>query len=604
MIQELVELSAHLRKGTRSHDALDSVPVSIDCVIDKKGNFKHFSPLPDKVLTTSERIAAKKGKARLLVDKPEEVLAFVDETEKDKKRLGNQRKQAASKHQLFLAKLHEYESIRELAPVFAFYGKNHAGGIDEACRKFTAQIDEKKRSGNIAFLCSGESHRLHEQESIYDAIIAKYAKLQKEKSNPRFERCSICGSPEFPIVDDPHGMIKRVPDGQPSGCALISYNDTAYESYGFAGNENSSICSRCAKSYVDALNWLMSSGSNSINEKGKEVFSYDHRKKISDDTAVVFWLKKAINTADLAYLDKPDEGAIHSMIDSVRAGRVGPVRAVPSDTFYAITVSGSAARIAVRDWIETSVENLRRDLAEWFGDIAIGRYDRDAREVTVSYPRFWELVAAVKSRSGNDVQHGRIGAALWRCAVVGASPPLWILSATLNRIRMEQGTTGDEKAFSTWAARISLLKLCLNRNSYRKGEAYMSGLDESNGNVAYVCGRLFAVLESAQYHASGGNLNSGIRERFFSFASTMPSAAFGRLMKLTQHHLSKLRGEKPGLAVNLDKQIQELMSRIEGTSFPAVFSLEEQASFAIGYYHQRQSDFTRKSNPVEGGSNE
>lgn len=127
----------------------------------------------------------------------------------------------------------------------------------------------------------------------------------------------------------------------------------------------------------------------------------------------------------------------------------------------------------------------------------------------------------------------------------------------------------------------------------------MTTLDESNKNAAYICGRLFAVLESTQYHALGGNLNAGIRERFFSFASTMPSSAFGRLMKLNQHHLAKVRGEKPGLAVNLDKQIQELMSRIEGTSFPIVFSLEEQASFAIGYYHQRQDDFAAKSNQKE-----
>ena len=121
----------------------------------------------------------------------------------------------------------------------------------------------------------------------------------------------------------------------------------------------------------------------------------------------------------------------------------------------------------------------------------------------------------------------------------------------------------------------------------------------SNQNVAYTCGCIFAVLESVQYHAFGGNLNAGIRERFFSFASTSPASAFGRLMKLTQHHLSKIRGEKPGLAVNLDKKLQELIGKVEGFRFPAVFSLEDQASFAIGYYHQRQKDFDTKSNDKE-----
>ena len=70
-------------------------------------------------------------------------------------------------------------------------------------------------------------------------------------------------------------------------------------------------------------------------------------------------------------------------------------------------------------------------------------------------------------------------------------------------------------------------------------------------------------------------------------------------MKLSQHHLSKIRGEKPGLAVNLDKKIQELMCYIKGTRLPVTFSLEDQVSFAIGYYHQREHDFSGKSNNKE-----
>jgi CRISPR-associated protein Csd1 len=595
MIQELVELSKRLPRGHQSYDALDTVPVSVDCVIDKKGNFRQFNSLPEKVPTIAERIAAKKGKARLLVDKPEEVLNWGERAEK--------------KHQLFLQKLTTYMCLPELAAVSMFYGKNRKNGLEEARKQFPWQVEEKLRTGNIAFLCQGDLHRLHEQKAVYDAIIEAYDSSQKGKSNPRFGQCSICGSSSFPIVDDPHGMIKRVPDGQSSGCALVSYNDTAYESYGLKGNENSSICTRCARSYVDALNWLLSTGSSSVNEKGKEVFAYKHRRKISDDTAVVFWLQNAVEISDLDLLDEPDAATIHTMIDSLFGGRASSVRTVETEKFYAVTLSGSAARIAVRDWIETSVENLRTNLAHWFHDIQIGQYDWDKKAIVGSYPRFWELVRAQKSKSSNDVIHGRFGTALWKCAVLGTAPPLWILSSVLNRMRAEQGIKADEGKRSVWETnlpeRVALLRLSLNRqNSQQGGILYMATLDDLNKNAAYICGRLFAVLESVQFHASGGTLNAGIRERFFSFASTMPSAAFGRLMKLAQHHLSKVRGERPGLAVNLDKQIQELMCRIEGSSFPAVFSLEEQASFAMGYYHQRQNDFAKKTNPIGGSSNE
>lgn len=118
----------------------------------------------------------------------------------------------------------------------------------------------------------------------------------------------------------------------------------------------------------------------------------------------------------------------------------------------------------------------------------------------------------------------------------------------------------------------------------------MEKLDEKNKGTAYVCGRLFAVLESIQWFALG-DTNAGIRERYFSSASTTPGLAFGRLMKLSQHHLSKLKGEKPGLAVNLDKDLQELCASIEGSQFPATFRLEEQGAFALGYYHQKNKKY-------------
>ena len=123
----------------------------------------------------------------------------------------------------------------------------------------------------------------------------------------------------------------------------------------------------------------------------------------------------------------------------------------------------------------------------------------------------------------------------------------------------------------------------------------MPSLDEKNNTPAYTCGRIFAHLERIQYHAIG-DVNAGIRERFFSFASTMPATAFGRLMKLSQHHLSKIKGEKVGLSINLDKELQALLSLIEGAQFPTTLSLEEQGSFAIGYYHQREKQFSKNGN--------
>ena len=108
--------------------------------------------------------------------------------------------------------------------------------------------------------------------------------------------------------------------------------------------------------------------------------------------------------------------------------------------------------------------------------------------------------------------------------------------------------------------------------------------------VAYICGQIFAKLESVQ-HAALGDRNAGIREKYFTYAMTAPSAAFGRLFNLNAKHFTKLKGEKPGLAVNLDKELQALCNDVKIDEFPQTFSLEQQGQFAIGYYHQRQEQF-------------
>ena len=118
-------------------------------------------------------------------------------------------------------------------------------------------------------------------------------------------------------------------------------------------------------------------------------------------------------------------------------------------------------------------------------------------------------------------------------------------------------------------------------------------LDTENTNVAYMAGRIFATLERIQTAALGKELNAPLRDRFYSAASTCPAPTFGRLMKLSQAHMGKLRNENKGLHVFFDKQMGELFARI--TTFPPTFSLEEQGQFAIGYYHQRQASFSDNS---------
>lgn len=56
--------------------------------------------------------------------------------------------------------------------------------------------------------------------------------------------------------------------------------------------------------------------------------------------------------------------------------------------------------------------------------------------------------------------------------------------------------------------------------------------------------------------------------------------------------MSRLRKDKPGLAVNLDKDIGEIFELAEAEKlFTPTLTAQRQALFAIGYYHQRNKFF-------------
>jgi len=574
MIRELSELGKKIRSQNNGqkliHNALKEEPVTIDVVINEDGGFHSYNKF-EKKLTTVEAITAKKGKARLLLDKAEEVLGYGGESSK-------------KKHQLYLDKIDQYKELQELKPVLAFFGQNKMNGVDKALSEFEKAIPEKERKGNIAFRLLNRDKRIHEEPNVFQGIIEGYEKTQKTLLSQTRKKCSICGTDDYPVVDEPHGMI-QVPGGRSGGSALVSYNGdhNPFESYGMIGNENSGICTNCAKTYVEGLKWLLLP-ERWVKKGKKEVPVYAHRKNFGADTAIVFWTRENRQINEVSLLDTPDSQEVSNLIDSIAKGSNRNAQYIETDQFYSCTLSGSAARISVREWIETSLVDFRKNIAKWFQDIAIDYFDFDSKKCQTHYSRFYDLARSCQNeKEDKEITFSRIAGHLWNCALKNNSPPIWILASVLKRTRLDERGVTPERA--------ALIKLILNRNN-KKGGMFMVAekLDPENKDTAYVSGKIFAVLESIQ-KAALGKTNAGIRERFFTAASTNPASAFGRILKNAQNHLTKLKGEKPGLAVVLDKELQALVADIY--QLPTIFSLEEQGQFAIGYYHQKNHQFNK-----------
>ena len=116
-------------------------------------------------------------------------------------------------------------------------------------------------------------------------------------------------------------------------------------------------------------------------------------------------------------------------------------------------------------------------------------------------------------------------------------------------------------------------------------------LDNENTNQAYLCGRLFAVLQKIQENAAGGaKLNRTIKDSYFASAASKPALVFPKVLSLSQNHLKKL---SEGKAVYFNRLVEEIIGNLSG-EFPDTLLLTEQGKFMIGYYQQDQ-DFYKKA---------
>lgn len=624
MIKELSELGKTLRAEKSEsewvHDALKDETISLVLTIKPDGSFVSFQSI-EKKKTMAEAVQRTSGKdARLLIDNCGYVLGVYDyESNAFKKKMVEKgereahkifKKNVADKFKLFLKRLECMEDIDELQPVLKFYKDNKKNGINIVSQEyFLENISKRDRGGNIALVVFGQGKYVHECSSVYNKIIDAYNAKQQELILSIKRKCAICGEEQFPVGDFTHFPIKGVPgDKEPAGGRkLISYNgdNNPFESYELVGNENCMICTNCAKTYVEGLNWLLQEGREIpiVNKNGKEekFFRYTNRKNFGSDTAMVFWTRKNKIVEEIDCLERPNPDDVARLIQSVASGAEKDNRYLEADQFYSCTLSGSAARIAVRDWIETSLFDFRKAIAKWFQDIAIAEYDRDSKEIKIHYARLYDLARSCQRTNEDgkmdkkDVSLARAAACLWNTALKNVPPPLWMLTKVLQRARLDKY---DKKAhwsnYGVTADRAALIKLILNRHNKGGDFVITENIVKGARPVAYVCGQIFAKLESFQF-AALGDRNAGIRERYFTYAMTSPSSAFGQLFKLNSKHYKKLKNEKPGLAVNMDKELQELCKDVEINSFPGTFTLEEQGQFAIGYYHQRQIQFSSKT---------
>ncbi|WP_164926986.1 type I-C CRISPR-associated protein Cas8c/Csd1 [Chlorobaculum tepidum] len=346
--------------------------------------------------------------------------------------------------------------------------------------------------------------------------------------------------------------------------------NSGYDSYGKEQAFNAPISESAVFAYTTALNMLL--GKNSKNKvqvgDATTVFWSEKQDVFEEDFPAFFGYSKDDPDADVR--------AVKALYEGIKSGHAQ----MDSKTrFYVLGLAPNSARISVRFWHTGTIAEFAGNIRQHFDDLEIIRSPKDSGHFSM----FW-LLSAMAHEGKVDNVPPNLSGQIFQSVITGGLYPATMLQQAIRRIRATQEVTRIQ---------ASILKACLNRFSRiynTKAKEITVALDPTNNNPGYRLGRLFAVLEKIQEEASPG-LNATIRDRFYGAASSTPVTVFPQLLKLKNHHLSKL--DNAGRRVNFERMLAGVFEGI-GNEMPSHLSMEDQARFAIGYYHQRQDFFKKK----------
>ena len=370
-----------------------------------------------------------------------------------------------------------------------------------------------------------------------------------------------------------HPVIKGIRGAQAAGASLVSFNATAFDSYGKENGYNAPVSEYAAFAYTSALNKLVSDN--------------DHRI-FAGDTTVVCWTEDGESAYQDVFAgifnsdDEVKQKDLHDTIVSIANGNEVKWEGIPlnpSNNFYILGISPNSARLSVRFFIQNT-----------FGKVMENLLKNQQRMVMVkpnfekfNYIPLWRILGETVNKKSRDKKcKPHLAGDVLNSIINDYNYPSTLYYGILGRISAEQNIN--------WV-KASVLKAYLLKNYDSKyKEEITVDYNENSNNKAYLLGVLFSNLEEIQNNANPG-IKSTIRDRYFTAASSTPSRVFPILIDLAQNHIKKI--PNVGAKVNCQKMLTETMSKL-GDKFPNRLKLDEKGMFQLGYYQRTQERFTGK----------
>lgn len=421
--------------------------------------------------------------------------------------------------------------------------------------------------------------------------------------------CSISG--EYGPIARIHEKIKGVAGGQTSGNVLVVFNNPSDSSYGKKQSYNSGISETVMKKYVEALNYLLNG-----NEDRKP------QKVTLDDLTITWWAEDAETKAEdffaamsfKGWRDKKNAEDTQTLLGKIlfnaKEGKNNWDKSRIKNeiegnvTFYILGLKPTSSRLSVKFLYRNKLGEIIENILKHQQDMRIGKetaklisLEEIVNEMISPKLSEKESVKAEPRQTNKPITGGKKESAkvdpelitqIMNAIIFGRPYPAFLLETMVNRVKKDTDTEVN-------AVRAGIIKACVNRKARVSGkkEEIDMALNKENTNQAYLCGRLFAVLELLQKDASDTDLNRTIKDSYFSSAASRPALVFPKLICLSQNHMKKVMDKNKSFAIYKDKLMGEIMDKLEG-GFPKVLSVEEQGKFILGYFQQRQDIFTKK----------
>jgi CRISPR-associated protein Csd1 len=464
---------------------------------------------------------------------------------------------------------------------------------------------------NVVFRLEGETGFIHDRPAARAALIAESG----ARDAVREAMCLVTG--EIAPIARLHPSIKGVPGAQTAGASLVSFNLDSFTSYGHSQGANAPVSEAAAFAYATALNGLLTASGTTA--KGLRIY---RNRVMLGETTVPFWAEhgdaerimhavlagddEAIGFDETPTADETTESTkLRDVMSRLQDGT--PPREIgrdfdPDTRVYVLGLSPNAARLSVRFWVELSLGDFTRHFQQ-----ILGGSEARAPAPPLAAAGRWLLREVAAQRDFENIPE-HLGGEVMRAILTGLPYPRALLIQTILRIRAD----GDVNAL-----RVAIVKAVITCAARRQQEIRfrqnpdvalwkdsLVALDRDEPNVGYRLGRLFALLDYAQY-LSVGSVNAGIKEKFFASASSTPRHIFPSLLRMYQNHLSDARKsiETRDRANGTDIEVKQVMDGLEARMpFPTTLSIDDQGRFIVGFYHQRPRASTKKTPDVANTS--